>query len=129
MAGLPPITINGVKYAQSFVNGTLTWSIYQEPEKEPNQKEFNFSETTTPVSNPRCSFCDQEFSRFNLNICSGNEGQEYHSWTVCYGEICQSAEQICRQWLETGGINESESLRSDAYRVAKKRYDDAHKRY
>lgn len=116
-------TINGNPFSE------ITFTI-REQDATPEQTAFDFiAQGVVKVKMLKCSFCDKEHSPFYVFVMSGNEAQERHTWTVCYGEICKNAEEICRQWLETGGINESESLRSDAYRVAKRRYDDAHRRY
>lgn len=88
-------------------------------------EQLTFSKLEVPVD--CCSFCNVKGLHFSSH--SGNEGWETHEWKVCYEQRCKYAMTICLDWLKAGGINDSQSLRNDALRMADKRIEAANRRY
>lgn len=69
-----------------------------------------------------CSFCSTE--------CSGLRSfvNRRCDWRMCDNVDCNEAHHICAEWLETGGIDDSDALRRDALRKAV-RIREAKRRY
>lgn len=67
-----------------------------------------------------CSFCSTE--------CTGLNRFAKRDWCMCGSADCNEAHYICAEWLETGGIDDSDALRRDALRKAV-RIREAKRRY
>lgn len=82
---------------------------------------------TPPPCTHKCSFCH--------NLCDGLafESSSFHGekveWIDCGNLECFYAKQICREWLQGGGLNDSQSLRDSALTTARRRREAANRRY
>lgn len=59
-----------------------------------------------------CAFCEATSKR------EYPYGTRDRKWSICESTRCWSAALIAKEWLETGGIQESDELRRDAVRRA-----------
>ncbi len=74
-----------------------------------------------------CSFCG--VSGIDHINHSGREGHQDHDWHICPDFKCRAAMGICLDYLRGGGIDDSQSLRNDALRVATNRIEEKNRRY
>ena len=68
--------------------------------------------STPPPPTAPCAFCEAVSKR------PYPYGTRDRSWPICESTRCWSAALIAKEWLETGGIQESEELLRDAVRRA-----------
>jgi hypothetical protein len=67
---------------------------------------------STPPPPAACAFCESTSKR------QYPYGTRDRKWPICESTRCWSAALICKEWLETGGIQESAELLRDAVRRA-----------
>lgn len=68
--------------------------------------------STPPPPPAACAFCESTSKR------QYPYGTRDRKWPICESTRCWSAALIAKEWLETGGIQESEELLRDAVRRA-----------